>query len=457
MGTNKNGDKTWDDKWDVPDKTTSQSMPACTVEQQVLQINSAFTYQSTVSNNFDITGFAFLNIFGFSSASKHIRKVTDATESIFAHVQATCSVYKLTMDWYSHPELDPNFVAGVEFLPLEYDQGVYMSFLEEFGTHVATELTLGGRWGWQMEFEMKDYEALLVDSYSSGFNVNAAISDAGKVKANIAHSKDTSFSTRVTSKISKNSSYNTGGTFKPDVKDWTDSVRAEPMPVHMQARDITKLFTPEFFPALDNLSTKKAHMETALSNYCSYLRETTDNSTLCTAPKPIPFPTPPPPIKNGIHSLCVHNSGAYVMKFDMWIDGTSKRLSSDHFSAGKTKCLQAMLLDPKRGDVLKCKAHVTLGKSPDCSGPFYQFDPMAKLVASYKCTGWTLGPHCKFDHLSEISVVDLYASSEEEGNVTLNASNEEEGNVTVHSKATPMAVQPLLTISLFVLVVLLFE
>jgi hypothetical protein len=363
-------------------------------------INSGFSYIRKVSTGVDMFGDFFGVKFDFSIDTKHIRKATEDKESIFAQMESLCTAYKLTMHTYDHPAVDPNFLAGVKSLPLEYDEDAYMTFLRTFGTNVVTGMTLGGRWGWQMEFKLDDYKSMMDDSISVGIY----LAYAGKVKAgfNITHSEDTKLYMRVMSSISKNYSFNVGGTFSPDVLRWEESVRSQPMPVHMTLMSVSDLFTESYVPAVENLTTRKANIVNATKGYCQYLNRNVDPSVNCTPPAPIPMPTPAPPAKNMINGVCVRNSGGYALKFDELIPGTPRVATSDTYTAGNNRCLVGDMIDAQFGDTLTCRVHIIAGISKDCDGDGFKFKPTSKLLSNYECTGSTTIVRCRFTGLSNV-------------------------------------------------------
>jgi len=396
--------RTPDNKWAVPDKTTAQALSSCSLEQTTHVINSAYTYEKTVSNSVDLTG-EYSGVQGeFSVESKHVQQRTDNRQSIFAQIQSLCSVYKLTMHLFDHPPLDGNFIAGVKSLPTSYNQDAYMEFLKSFGTHVIVDMTLGGRWGWQMEFKLDDWQAMT--DYS--IDIAASLSYAGKAKAGLKvdHSVDTKVQNHVVNSISSNSSFNIGGSYHPDVQQWQASVAASPMPVLTTLKKLSDFVTPDYFSGWSGsgvaaavLAQKQSNLDSALQHYCEYLKRTEDSSVSCTPPAPIPLPTPRP--VNTIRGMCMHNGGGYVMSFEMKADGTPKKAGSGHFSLGKTKCIDAEDIDAREGDVLKCHMHAEAGKSKDCPGDGYKFSWYSKLKAHYECHGTTLSIKCSFTGLSE--------------------------------------------------------
>jgi len=392
--------KTSDGKWDIPDKTTSQAMSACSSQQTQTMINSAYSYKRAVETGIDIAGNVFGVEFDFSVDTVHVRQTTESKKSIFAQVDAMCSAYKLTMFTYDHPPVSSNFLAGVKSLPDTYDEDAYMNFLRAFGTHVVTQMILGGRWGWQSEFKLDDFQLLMDDSV----DVSLYLGYAAKVKAGMKldHNESTQLITRVTSAIYKNSSYSIGGQFETDLGKWQLSVQAKPMPIQTSLTQLSELFTESYLPGIENITTKRENFQKALTNYCSYLSKSKGLNISCSAPQPIPMPTPPPDTKDSIHRVCVRNQGGYALNFDMYIPNSTHSATSDTFVAGTDRCLDGMMIDAEGSDFLKCRIHIIAGVSVECPGQGYRYSPLSKRQSNYECWGTTTRPNCEFRGLSQL-------------------------------------------------------
>eukprot|EP00929_Paragymnodinium_shiwhaense_P056401 TRINITY_DN2821_c0_g2_i1.p1 TRINITY_DN2821_c0_g2~~TRINITY_DN2821_c0_g2_i1.p1 ORF type:complete len:482 (-),score=123.30 TRINITY_DN2821_c0_g2_i1:131-1576(-) len=401
--THTEGLKTPDGKWTIPDKTTSQAVSACSETQVSKIINSAFSYKHEVSTDFSIDLEMFDVAFDFSIDTKHVTDTTETHESIFAHITATCAVYEMTMHMYDHPEFDPNFLAGVNMLPttVDEDEEAYMTFIKRFGTHVVNQMTLGGRWGWSMEFKNHSFQNLLDDSVS----IDLGLHYAGKIKAgfDVNHSTDTRMAYAVTRAISKNASFSSGGEFKTDPEEWKQTVRANPMPLALQISPLYQMFTTGYMPNVSNIAQKKKAMMDAIKRYCPYKSQHTDPTVSCKAPEPMPMPKPNPLKEDAIHQICVENEGGFALWWQLVNNDRPVMAKSDTFPAGQTRCLNAIMADAHSGNRLTCKVNVIAGRSDvPCEGHGYNFDDRSLLQANYKCTGSTFSVNCAFQGLSKM-------------------------------------------------------
>eukprot|EP00929_Paragymnodinium_shiwhaense_P103008 TRINITY_DN6628_c0_g1_i1.p1 TRINITY_DN6628_c0_g1~~TRINITY_DN6628_c0_g1_i1.p1 ORF type:complete len:632 (-),score=135.12 TRINITY_DN6628_c0_g1_i1:346-2241(-) len=406
------GQKTPDGKWEVPDKTTSQEISACSETQVSKIVNSAFSYMHEVSTDFSIDLDMFDVAFDFSTDTKHITQTTETKESIFAQITATCAVYELTMHMYDHPPLDPNFLAGAGMLPstVDEDEEAYMTFIHRFGTHVVNQMTLGGRWGWSMEFKAHDYQNLLDDSVS----VDLGLHYAGKIKAgfDVDHSTDARMAYRVTKAISHNASFNTGGDFKTDQEEWKATVRNNPMPLSLQLTPLYDLFTPAYMPNVTNVTGKKLAMKDALKRYCPYKSKTSDPSVTCKAPEPQPMPQPHPLAPDAIHRVCLENEGGFALWWELINRGRPVEAKSETFTAGHSRCLDGIQANAHNGDVLVCHANIIAGRhGVPCEGKGYKFDERSLLQANYRCTGGTFSVSCTFTGLTRLGETPTQAAA----------------------------------------------
>jgi len=404
---------TGDGKWQVPDKTTSQSKTGtCSLTQSSTMIYSGYDYQHAVSTGVSLNaGFMGLE-FTLSTDFQKTENQTRSNTSVFAQVTAECAAYELTMHTYDHPPVDANFKLGVQYgLTEEYNEAMYMEFIQNFGTHVVTQLDVGGRWGWQMAFDRFNYVSMLDHSV----DVNAGIEYAGQVKAGIhvSHSDKTSDYRSVVNTISNNKSFNIGGEFNADVNTWMKSVVANPQPISLTMQSLDTLMNPLYLPDLDSssLSTKATNMQTAIAGYCSYVQKNQDSQISCEKPQPLPAPQPSAVADNAIKRMCVTNWGAYAMKF------TLKDLTSDYaitkwtdwYDDGSTVCVDGNDIGAYQGDYIQCQVSAMAGATVDCYGADVVYDQRATKQANFVCRGTTLSVDCKFDSFEDYNGVAVSA------------------------------------------------
>jgi hypothetical protein len=244
---------TTDGKWNVPDKCSAQPVHACSTNVTHKYFNNSDDYRKDLNVTFCMGSF-------------------------------TCAVYRLESDFFAHPDLDENFVVGVkEFLTVDYNEEVYLTFIQQFGTHLVSGLTSGGRWGLQTEYSKHDLEVLT----DKGVNVTLGLEVQAEISAGFKIGVGTEMYAyhAVHSLEHSSATFNIGGQFNQDPKIWNLTVAANPMPFHLQLMDISMMLTPIFIKDDPQLTQKRANMVKALSNYCSHLQRTVDSSIPCHKPK----------------------------------------------------------------------------------------------------------------------------------------------------------------------------
>lgn len=252
-----------------------------------------------------------------------------------------------------------------------------------------------------MMFKAKSYDALLdhhVD-VTAGIGFTAGQSSG---KLNITSSKDEKTMYAIGSAIAKNATFNTGGQFNPNPTVWMDTVKEDPMPVHMTLTSITTLFNTMNLPmeTATNVAKKKANMEKAIMGWCDY--QMTQNPTFnCTPQAPIPWPTPAPIDPMAIRRLCVQNEGGFQAKFHM-VTKSGISANSGSFNLGETECIDGSDVDAKMGDTLGCEVHAVAGNSVMCGKPWKQYSSQSNLQSNYKCSGSTIDFTCDFVSVTTI-------------------------------------------------------
>lgn len=285
--TFKDGKTTGDGKWSIPDETTESGNPACSENLTNHTIRSMSDYNSATNFSFNLNA-TFENatytkgdeglgkIAAVLSVDTHnVHQMTQKNASIFYLESFTCSIYTLSMGFFAHPKISDNFKMGVmDFLPTEYSEDQYMTFLSNFGTHVVNSLDVGGRWGWQVSIDSSYVHQLDEEGHDVdvGLNVAAQVSAGFDVKDH----RELSNMHEVTKFISANSTFNIGGDFATDPQLWKASVAAKPMPLKPSFVPLHMLLGPLWFPDADKdkLAKKAQALEYAINyKYCQYLKK----------------------------------------------------------------------------------------------------------------------------------------------------------------------------------------
>ena len=94
---------------------------------------------------------------------------------MFTSSNAECAVYDGNVKSYALPKLNKNFVTGVESLTPEYNEKVYLNFVEFFGTHYILHVKMGSKFGFVSEFSEEGWRKLTSDTD----NIEQAASNSG--------------------------------------------------------------------------------------------------------------------------------------------------------------------------------------------------------------------------------------------------------------------------------------
>jgi hypothetical protein len=397
--TTTEGQKTTDGKWAIPDRTSSQLLSTCSVQQEQDIIDSTYTYMEKVSGGISgSVGFGGLQFSG-SKDYEDVDTQTREVLSVFAQVTAECAAYGLTMHMYDHPDIAPDVVAAVKALPAAYEEQPYMTFLDTYGTHAIGALIVGGRWGWQMSFKRVTYEHMITNKV----DVAQGIKNAAEARAGIdPHSGDYDMKV-VDESIYSNSSFSVGGSFSPDLQTWISSVRNLPMPITLTLTAMNDLFDASHFD--DPLITNKSSaMKQALAGYCPWAQKD-DPKLGCKAPEPTPAPTPAPVKKNAVRRVCVWNGGGYALRFKLYDVSQKHPVPSESgtYTAGQMQCVEGGAVGAVRGDKLLCEPTAIAGKTVACDPFDFEYDERSKQQIVFRCDGSTFTIDCRFQNFEPFS------------------------------------------------------
>ena len=91
--------------------------------------------------------------FAFSASAdyQNVQQNTNNNDNVFTKATATCESYTADILVFAPPPLTEDFKKGVQSLtqPYNTNPGLYALFIAEFGTHSATQVTMGGSFGQQ--------------------------------------------------------------------------------------------------------------------------------------------------------------------------------------------------------------------------------------------------------------------------------------------------------------------
>merc|ERR1719384_2238701 len=119
------------------------------------------------------------------------------------------------------------------------------------------------------------------------------------------------------------------------------------------------------------------------------------------------MPTPGPIGVGSVRRVCVQNSGAFALHWQIIINPDSSDPmmgeQSDTFDVGSTECIDGTDVLAKYGDYLGGKVYIMSRSSPiELGKPYQQYNVQSKYQANYKCTGDAITPVCKYNGVTAI-------------------------------------------------------
>lgn len=179
--------------------------------------------------------------------------------------QAECSSFQVTMSGLVMPNYTADFRTALEQLPDAYGDGeAYFDFLDNYGTHVLSHVTLGARYGFKWELEERQWSKMVdmgVDA-KVGASAEAEVKVGGNVTSGWQKVAQEAFEENsVNFAMVSLGSKPTTCCDQSSVIDWSKQSISEPMPIKYQLKNICKV--------LYTSSWRIEHCQQAMKEYCS--------------------------------------------------------------------------------------------------------------------------------------------------------------------------------------------
>ena len=211
----------------------------------------------------------------FSASSDYKEVHENSVSHLYRYVSshASCEAYVASVQINTMP-LNPAFKKAVHDLPSESTAlEDYKDFIQHWGTHTVTTLTMGGRYGVQSSISNDDYTSMA----SSGLDIKAAAGYSGIVSLNsdAATSSQKEQAEQFESYRTDYQIYQIGG--KPPLNEttssfeWAQTVKDNPLPLLYTLFPLTDYLTSQYFPNDKNISKKQSNLHEATTEYCKSL------------------------------------------------------------------------------------------------------------------------------------------------------------------------------------------
>lgn len=269
---------TTDGTYLIPDGTTVNSVESCSFTFSSSTTRSTQSYTDTLKVHVDANYKRFGASFSASSDYQEIHQTTSTGESVYVSSYAQCETYGASID---DAPLSASFVADVENLPTtNTDLSPYVDLIRNWGTHVASSIMMGGRYGLRSEFNTSSYNSLT----STKFNVKAAAGYSGmfSVSSSLTTDKEKQQANTYNANRKDVQMFQLGG--KPPVDangtafEWAQTVKSSPMPLSYTLTQLHEYLTPYYFPADTHIEEKAVNLQLAMAEYC---KQTVPHPDLC--------------------------------------------------------------------------------------------------------------------------------------------------------------------------------
>ena len=267
------GSTTVDGRYSIPDHTQARSSPTCSFDfttETSMQIDTYYnSLKFDVSADFSGWGASFSASFDY----KEVHDSSTSHDSTYVSSHASCESYIASVQLEA-AAINPAFVEAVHNLPTQANHfNDYVDFLEHWGTHVAIEVRMGGRYGVQSSITNQGY----TDMASSGLDIEAAAGYSGIMSLNVnaVGSHEQSSAEAFESYRKDYQIFQIGG--KPPLNEttstfeWSQTVQDNPLPLKYNLVPLTSYLTSRYFPDDEDISTKKSNLEQAATLYCQNL------------------------------------------------------------------------------------------------------------------------------------------------------------------------------------------
>ena len=211
----------------------------------------------------------------FSASSDYKEVHENSVSHLYRYVSshANCEAYVASVQINTMP-LSHAFKKAVHDLPSESTNlEDYKDFIQHWGTHTVTTLTMGGRYGVQSSVTNDDYTSMA----STGLDIKAAAKYSGIVSLNsdAATSSQKEQAEQFESYRTDYQIYQIGG--KPPLNEttstfeWAQTVKSNPLPLLYTLFPLTDYLTSQYFPNDKDISKKQSKLHEATTEYCQSL------------------------------------------------------------------------------------------------------------------------------------------------------------------------------------------
>ena len=258
---------TTDGRYSIPDHTNVNAIGSCSFafsSQVTKDIRSYMdSLKTKVDTSFSGWGASFSQSYDYNDAYESMQ----SGENVYISSSAECQAYGASI---ANIQLTSHFRSSVSNLPATKSTDEYLDFVRVWGTHIATTLIMGGRYGYRSEMSTSIYSELT----SHGFSVMASAGYSGLFSISSSYLTEEQKEQMEAFENSRKSYkiYQIGG--KPPADEdqsalaWAQTVKDDPLPMAYTLKQLQEYFTPRYFPEDKDIETKRINLAEATVEYC---------------------------------------------------------------------------------------------------------------------------------------------------------------------------------------------
>ena len=261
---------TADGRYSIPDHTTVNDAQSCSFSFSSRVNKDTASYMDSLKIHVDASFKGWAASFSASADYQEVHQSTQSRQTVYVSSQAQCQAYGASIDYATFTD---DFVNAIRYLPEVLNSSTkhdYLTFIQQYGTHIVTALKMGGRFGVRSEFATSNYSGL----YSHNINVKATAGYSGSVDVSASLATDAQKKdAKIFNDVRRNyKMFQIGGHPPVDEKqtafEWAQSVKDNPLPLSYSLTELSNFVTSLYFPHTMKINEKQKNLRNVMLEYC---------------------------------------------------------------------------------------------------------------------------------------------------------------------------------------------
>ena len=272
------GNTTSDERYEVPDYVQALQTKSCSFQSEVSTVTGAQSYQNSLSedvsvDSMDCSSYGSWSIrFSFNTWYWEVNQRT-IYRYVYAIARGKCIEYDLSVNYIRSPiNVTADFAQAVNSLPLSPDPTAYNGFINTYGTHVVSRVTMGAKMVIRSEFEQEPWNKMRETGVDVAVAADASFRN--QASAGLASETETEREQREDfERLRRAHVVSYLGSHPPSdgsEETWAATGGDAPYPVSYKVVPITAFITARLFPDIpeSDLSKRRKLLTEALDGYC---------------------------------------------------------------------------------------------------------------------------------------------------------------------------------------------